>query len=54
MFELPESAVVNAVSRMMVSEELAAAWDQPTRTIVVAALNPSRLQHLALQVRVGV
>jgi len=35
------------VSRMMVEEQLAGSWDQPTRTVVMHNAQPGRLQTLA-------
>ena len=54
MFALPESAVHSIVSRMMMGEELLARWDQTTRSIVMHHTEPSRLQHLAMQVNTKV
>ncbi|CAI5487944.1 unnamed protein product [Closterium sp. Naga37s-1] len=49
MFGMTEKAVTGVASRMMMNEEISASWDQPSRCIVVNAVNPTRLQHLALQ-----
>lgn len=50
MFDLPEKAVVNKISQMVMAEELEGSWDQPTRTVHLHALQPTRLQLLAMQV----
>lgn len=47
-FDLPLEAVHAVTSKMMVKDSLAAAWDQPTATIVMQKKEPSRLQSLAL------
>eukprot|EP00953_Heterococcus_sp_UTEX-ZZ885_P018459 10310-Heterococcus_DN1.PRE.1 len=37
------------ISKMMINQELCGSWDQPTETIVLQKVEPSRLQMLALQ-----
>ena len=48
MFELPAEVVHSVTSKMMIKESLPAAWDQPTKTIVMQKTEPTRLQSLAL------
>jgi translation initiation factor 3 subunit C len=47
MFQLSRQQVQTLASRLIFNGELMAKWDQPTSTIVMQQLNPSRLQHLA-------
>lgn len=49
MFDLSEVDTHAIVSRMMSKDELAAAWDQPSGSIAMHGVEPTRLQSLALQ-----
>ncbi len=49
-FALPEKCVFRTVSRMILTDELAAAWDQPTQCLVMAAGDTNAaLQRAALR-----
>merc|ERR1719219_2556128 len=48
-FELDVASVHSIVSKMIISEELMASLDEPTRTVVMHRTEPSHLQSLALQ-----
>jgi translation initiation factor 3 subunit C len=49
MFELPTAAVHSLISRLILSDELKASFDQPSGVIVFHKADPTRLQYLALQ-----
>ncbi|XP_078681381.1 eukaryotic translation initiation factor 3 subunit C-like [Branchiostoma floridae x Branchiostoma belcheri] len=49
MFELDGPVVHSIISKMIINEELAASWDEPTQTVVMHRSEPTRLQNLALQ-----
>ncbi len=48
LFELPTNVVHSIVSKLIISEELHASWDQPNSILVLHRAEPSRLQYLAL------
>ncbi|XP_065831444.1 eukaryotic translation initiation factor 3 subunit C-like [Oscarella lobularis] len=48
MFELEPSAIQRILSKMMITEELQASWDEPTSSVVLHHAEPTRLQSIAL------
>ena len=48
MFELPLKSTYGLVSRMIIDEELRGACDEPTESVVMAHVEPSALQRLAM------
>eukprot|EP00168_Porphyra_purpurea_P019933 TRINITY_DN814_c0_g1_i3.p1 TRINITY_DN814_c0_g1~~TRINITY_DN814_c0_g1_i3.p1 ORF type:complete len:340 (+),score=94.86 TRINITY_DN814_c0_g1_i3:72-1022(+) len=48
LFELPAARVHSVVSKMIVHGDISAAWHQPTASVVMRKVEPSRLQSLAL------
>ncbi|KAK9794329.1 hypothetical protein WJX73_000840 [Symbiochloris irregularis] len=46
-FDLPDKKVHSIISKMMMAEQLAGSWDQPTGTVVMHAAHASRLQAAA-------
>lgn len=49
MFDIEVTTVHSQISKMIISEELMASLDEPTRTVVMHRTEPSRIQSLALQ-----
>eukprot|EP01138_Halocafeteria_seosinensis_P015266 gb/GECG01015581.1/.p1 GENE.gb/GECG01015581.1/~~gb/GECG01015581.1/.p1 ORF type:complete len:1050 (+),score=191.71 gb/GECG01015581.1/:1-3150(+) len=49
MFDLDMNTVHSSLSKMMINDELPAAWDQPTATVVMHRLKTTPLQALALE-----
>jgi len=50
LFELDSRTIHSVVSKMMIKEEFYASWDQPTNSIIMHNVEPSKLQYLALQI----
>lgn len=47
-FSLSDSLVYRLTSKLMVNDQLAGAWDQPTQTIQLHSQNPTKLQKASL------
>jgi translation initiation factor 3 subunit C len=48
MFQVDENKAHSIISRMLHEDEVHAAWDQPTKSIVMNRMEPTHLQELAL------
>merc|ERR1719473_209540 len=49
MFELTERVVHSTISKMMIRDEITAAWDESSKFVLVLHSEPTTLQRLALQ-----
>jgi translation initiation factor 3 subunit C len=49
MFDMKPQQAHSIISKMMINQELCGSWDQPTESVVLQKVEPSRLQMLALQ-----
>ena len=49
MFDLDKTICHQIVSRLILNEELAASWDEPSSSLVLHRTDPTRLQNMALQ-----
>jgi len=49
MFDLPPATATSIISKMMFNDELHASTDQPSKTVVMHRVEPSKVQYLALQ-----
>ena len=49
MFDLDKPVCHRIVSRLIINEELAASWDEPSSSLVLHRTDPTRLQNMAMQ-----
>ena len=49
MFDLEKPACHQIVSRLIINDELAASWDEPSSSLVLHRTDPTRLQNMAIQ-----
>ena len=49
MFDLDKTFCHQIVSRLIINEELAASWDEPSSSLVLHRTDPTRLQNMAIQ-----
>jgi len=49
MFDIPQRKAHSIVSKMLINQEISGAWDQPTNSIILYRVEPTKLQSLALQ-----
>merc|ERR1712136_391012 len=49
MFELNKVACHRRISKLIINEELAASWDEPSSSLVLHRTDPTRLQNMAMQ-----
>ena len=49
MFDLDRTICHQIVSRLIINEELAASWDEPSSSLVLHRTDPTRLQNMAIQ-----
>uniref|UniRef100_H2Z1Q7 Eukaryotic translation initiation factor 3 subunit C n=1 Tax=Ciona savignyi TaxID=51511 RepID=H2Z1Q7_CIOSA len=49
MFKLDKTTCHRIISKLIINEELAASWDEPSSSLVLHRTEPTRLQNMALQ-----
>ena len=48
-FELNSEECHRVISKMIINEELAASWDEPSSSLVLHKTDPSRIQNMTVQ-----